>query len=200
MQPHKLEKSFHLRDTLAVARDLIGCFLVRYTQQGVIVGRINEAEAYLGVDDKASHSYGGRRTPRTRPLYAEGGIAYVHMLYGIHYNINVVTREEDVPCGVLLRGADILEGIGLAANNRYGLPFDALDKARKKNLCNGPGKLCKAFAIGKELNWEDLSGERLFLCDAIGHHHKQVGAVATGPRIGIGYAEEAKDFPWRFTG
>lgn len=195
----KLPPEFYQRPTLQVAEDLMGCFLVRSTDRGLIIGRINEGEAYLGVGDKASHAYGERRTRRTEPLYEAGGIAYIHLIYGMYHCFNVVTEGEGIPQSVLLRGIDVVEGFDAASLNRYGLPFDALSKTQRKNFANGPGKLCKALGIDNSLNRESMQGDRLFICDSIGSHHRIPPTVERSKRIGVDYAEEARDFPHRFT-
>lgn len=196
----KLPGEFFLQDTLAAARSLIGCYLVRPTEQGTIVGRINETEAYIGPDDRACHGYGNRRTPRNEALFAAGGIAYVYFIYGMHYCLNAVTGPEGVPCAVLIRGAEIVEGLDIAAARRYGRPPEELTPAQRKNLSNGPGKLCAAFDIDRGMNGESLRGNRLFLCDSFGGRQKHAGEITASKRIGIDYAGEARDYLWRFTG
>lgn len=195
-----LPPEFFRRDTLNVAHDIIGCYLVRQRGETRIIGRINEVEAYLGVGDKASHAYGERRTKRTAPLYEEGGIAYIHLIYGMYHCFNIVTEGKGVPQSVLLRGVEITEGFDAAAENRYGKPYQALTKPELKNLSNGPGKLCRALAIDNELNWESMQGNQLFVCSEIDSFRKHAGHIKRTKRIGVDYAEEAKDFPYRFTG
>ncbi|MDR1616706.1 MAG: DNA-3-methyladenine glycosylase [Syntrophomonadaceae bacterium] len=195
---HKLPRKFYMRDTLIVAEALIGCYLVSNINKEYVIGRINETEAYIGPVDKACHAYLYKRTGRTEPLFAEGGIAYVYFVYGMHHCMNVVTEKEGVPCAVLIRGLEIVQGLETAASNRYKKNFSDLSAYQKKNLANGPGKLCKALNITAYLNRTSLLAEPLFICDKANGFTKRTSGIATGKRIGIDYAEEAKDFPWRF--
>lgn len=197
---NKLKPDFYLRDTITVAKDLIGCFLVRKTKSGVIIGRIDETEAYIGTIDKACHAYDNKRTKRTEPLFNQGGIAYIYLIYGMYYCLNAVTEEKDFPAAVLIRSAEIIDGREAAIFNRYGKTESELTKNQKINLSNGPGKLCRAFNVEKDLNCESLSGDELFICDEIEHHKKTTSKIVSSKRIGIDYAEEAKDFLWRFNG
>lgn len=199
MTLHKLPLEFYQRETLNVAEDLMGCFLVRETNQGRIIGRITEGEAYLGINDKASHAYGERRTKRTAPLYAAGGIAYIHLIYGMYHCFNVVTEQSDIPQSVLLRGIEVLEGFDLASMNRFGIPYENLSKSQLKSFTNGPGKLCKALSIDTSFNEVSMLGDELYLCDEIEGIHKSSSKIARSKRIGIDYAEEAKEFLYRFT-
>ena len=196
----KLAPAFYRHDALSVARNLIGCFLVRECDEGRIIGRINEVEAYDGVIDKACHAYDNKRTARNEPLFQSGGIAHVYFIYGMYNCLNVVTGLEDCAEAVLLRGIEIVEGLDLAAGNRYGTRAADLKKQQMKNLSNGPGKLCRALAVDRTFDYESLQGDRLYICEHIGRHSKDVHAIEASKRIGIDYAEEAVDFLWRFTG
>lgn len=194
----KLPADFYMRDTLTVARDLIGCLLVRETSQGAIIGRITEDEAYLGIEDKASHAYKERRTNRTAPLYEEGGIAYIHLIYGMYCCFNIVTQPKGVPQSSLIRGVEIIEGHDIAALNRFGKPYDDLTKQQLKNFTNGPGKLCMAMQIDTSLNRESMRSDTFFVCDQYDEHFRTHPKVVESKRIGIDYAEEAIDFLYRF--
>lgn len=196
----KLDLPFYNRHVVTVARDLVGCYLVHQTPAGRIIGRINEVEAYDGETDKACHAWGDRRTPRNEPLYRAGGITHIYMVYGMHYCFNIVTGQEDKAAAVLVRGVEVVSGIERAAERRYGLPAGAMTRAQIKNLSNGPGKLCQAMAIDKSFDYLPLTGEQIYVCDKIEHFEKNVPEIISSKRIGIGYAEEAADFPWRFTG
>lgn len=196
----KLDQKFYKKDVLHVAKELIGCFLVRDCNGKRIIGRINEVEAYDGDIDKACHAYGNKRTKRTDTLYGEGGIAYVYFIYGMYHCLNVVTGKKDSASAVLLRGVEIIEGADLAACNRYSKPIEELTKAQRKNLSNGPGKLCRALDIDRSFNDESLLGDTLYICKEIDTHKKAVTTIEASKRIGIDYAEEAVDFLWRFTG
>ena len=196
----KLDPEFYRNEALSVARELIGCFLVRECDAGRIIGRINEVEAYDGVIDKACHAYDNKRTARNEPLFRSGGIIHVYLIYGMYNCLNVVTGGKDCPEAVLLRGVEVVDGLELAVCNRYGKRADELTKQQMKNLSNGPGKLCRALSVDKSFDYESLQGDRLYICEQIGNHAKQVHAIEANKRIGIDYAEEAVDFLWRFTG
>jgi len=185
----KLERPFYLReDTLKIARDLLGKLLVVPTPDGSRVsGMIVETEAYLGREDKAAHSYGGRRTNRTEITYAEGGRVYVFLVYGIYHQLNFVTGPVDHPHVVLIRAVEPVEGIDLMRERRGGV--------KDRHLTSGPGKLCVAFGIDKSYNGEDLLGDRIWVEE---YKMNQKYGVRGGPRIGIDYAEEFAEMPWRF--
>lgn len=107
----KLERSFYKRNTLAVAQSLLGCILVRQSDEGVTSGRIVETEAYMGPEDKGAHSYNSRHTPRMDPMYREGGFAYIYQLHGHNYCFNVVTEKKNIPQAVLIRGLEPVDGL-----------------------------------------------------------------------------------------
>jgi DNA-3-methyladenine glycosylase len=185
----KLPREFYTRaNVLVVARELLGKLLVVPTRNGKRVsGRIVEAEAYRGPQDRAAHSYGGRRTKRTEPMYGVGGTAYVFFVYGMYNQFNVVTNVVDAPHAVLIRAVEPVEGIELMRRRRGGLT--------DHSLTNGPGKLCIAMDIDRSLDGADLLGKRVWLEDA---DRIPRSRIMSGPRIGIDYAEEWKDKPWRF--
>jgi DNA-3-methyladenine glycosylase len=180
-----LPRSFYARPVLTVARETIGKILVHDTPEGRVAGRIVEAEAYRGPEDRAAHSYGGRRTARTEAMFGAPGHAYVFFVYGMHWHMNLVTTAVDAPHAVLIRALEPLEGLELMAARR-GLSAGARD------LTNGPGKLCQALAIGKASYGVDLCKGPLFLSH--GTHPR----VARSPRIGIDYAGAWVARPWRF--
>lgn len=198
-----LSRDFYNGDTLTIAQKLLGKYLVRRLPDGkILVGRITETEAYVGRCDKACHAYGYRKTQRTSTLFAPPGTAYVYLIYGIYDCLNFVTEPEGEPSAVLLRSVEAIAGEEIMYRLRYG--DKPLTPYRKKNFLNGPGKVCKAFSITRAQNGVDLtSGEELFLCDSpadIGIYcpASEKEKLCRGPRIGVDYAEEAKDFPWRF--
>ncbi|MFC4805651.1 DNA-3-methyladenine glycosylase [Filifactor villosus] len=190
----KLKREFYMQDTEIVARELIGKVLVHKLEETFIKGRIVETEAYLGLWDKAAHSYGGRRTERTRTMFAQGGIAYVYFIYGMYYCFNVVTREEEVPEAVLIRGIEPLEdSLEQMSLLRYKKTWKELTALQRKNLSNGPGKMAMAFGLDKSCNALDLLGEELYIEEG-----EVEGRILTSRRIGIDYAEEARDWALRF--
>lgn len=189
-----LGKEFYNRDSLIVARELLGKTLVHEIEGQRISAKIVETEAYMGIGDKAAHSYGGKRTPRVQVMYGGPGFSYVFMVYGMYYCFNIVTREEGNPQAVLLRAAEPREGLELMAQNRFKKSYDQLNKSQITGLTNGPGKLCRALLIDKRLNGEDLCGSKLYVEEG---KYESFNIVAA-KRVGIDYAEEAKDYPWRF--
>jgi len=186
----KLSREFYTRaDTLQIARDLLGKTLVVPTAAGETVsGMIVETEAYLGIEDKAAHSYGNRRTKRTETMFAVGGTVYIFFIYGMYFQFNVVAGEVGAPHAVLIRAVEPIEGIELMRERR-GL------KVKDTNLTSGPGKLCIALGIDKSFNNEDLLERRVWLEDGA---KILSGEIACGKRVGIDYAEEYAEKPWRF--
>ena len=197
-----LTAAFFDRDTLTVARELLGKYLVRRQEDGTaLVCRLTETEAYVGAVDKACHAYGGRRTQRTETLYAAPGTAYVYFIYGMHHCLNFVTEAEGVASAVLIRGAVPVAGVDAICRNRFGVMEKDLTAYQRKNLLNGPGKLCRGLAVTRALNGLPPGSGALWLWDSLpelGLAPCRPAAVRTGRRIGIDYAEEAADFPWRF--
>ena len=192
----KLPRSFYDRDTLTVARELLGKHLVRVLPDGTpLVCRITETEAYIGRCDKACHAYQYKRTPRTETLFARPGTAYIYLIYGLHCCLNLVTEGLNEPAAVLIRGAEAVKNEDIIAENRFGRKTDALTPYQRKNFLNGPGKLCQGLALTRAENGLDLLGGTLYLCHAPA---PDPALIRTGPRVGIDYAEEAVDFPWRF--
>ena len=189
-----LDRDFYNRDSLVVAKDLLGRILVHEKDGCRISGMIVETEAYMGVTDKAAHSYGGRRTPRVEVMYGGPGFSYVFLIYGMYDCFNIVTREEGTPQAVLVRALQPMEGLDLMAHNRFGTAYDRLTKSQIKGLSNGPGKLCRALAIDRSLNGEDLCGSRLYVREG----ENNPCPIVSAKRIGVDYAGEAKDYLWRF--
>jgi DNA-3-methyladenine glycosylase len=185
-----LPRSFYRRPTLVVARELLGAELVHETPEGTAAGMIVEVEAYLGPEDRAAHSYGGRRTARTEVMYGEAGHAYVFQTYGLHFCFNVVTVGPGVPQAVLVRALEPTRGLELMARRR-GVPAE-----RATLLCSGPARLCQALGITRAQYGLDLTRPPLYICR--GRSPVPEEAVARGPRIGVEYAGEWRDRPWRF--
>lgn len=182
----KLCREFYLRDACSVAYDLIGKILVHEENRGTTSGIIIETEAYKGPEDKAAHSFGGRRTARTEMMFHEGGRAYIYMLYGMYYCFNITANIEGKPEAVLIRAVEPLLGIDIMKARRK---TDSM-----KNLCSGPGKLCIAMNITKELYGIDLCGNELYVID----DGRPAPIVKTSPRINIDYAEEYRNVLWRY--
>ena len=185
----KLPKEFYLStDTAKIARSLLGKLLVVSDDRGRrISGMIVEVEAYLGPEDRAAHSFGGRRTARNEVMYGEAGHVYVFFIYGMYYQLNIVTGPIDHPHAILIRGVEPVDGIEIMRERRGAM--------KDKNLTSGPGKLAIAFSISREHNGEDLTGDRIWL-----EEFRKIAKndVMTGPRIGVDYAGEDAALPLRF--
>jgi DNA-3-methyladenine glycosylase len=180
-----LPRAFYARPVLTVARECIGKLLVHRTREAELVGRIVEVEAYRGPEDRAAHSYGGRRTARTEVMFGPPGYAYIFFVYGMHYQFNIVTTGEGDPHAVLVRAVEPVRGIENMAARRKMPP-------ESRELTSGPGKLCQAFGIDKSDYGADLCGSRLFLA------HGPRGKTQRSARIGVQYAADWAEKPWRF--
>ncbi|MDP3685562.1 MAG: DNA-3-methyladenine glycosylase [bacterium] len=174
----KLSRSFYTRPTLVVARDLLGKYLVRRKGRQVLVGKIVETEAYIGPNDRAAHSFGGKVTKRNQIEYRTGGRVYIYLVYGMHWQFNITTGGEGEPECVLLRALELEEGA--------------------PTLANGPGKLCRWMGLDKSLYGEDLTQSPRLWVEGRGARTRPRDIVAV-PRIGIDYAglHWARK-PWRF--
>lgn len=198
----RLSRSFYDGNTVEIAQMLLGKYLVRRLDSGeLLAGRITETEAYIGRCDKACHAYNYRRTQRTSTMFGPPGHAYIYFIYGMYFCLNFVTEPEGEPSAVLIRGVEPVLGINTIRRLRFGdAPMTAY---RRKNFMNGPGKVCKGFSLTKQENGTDLTGDTLFVCDSpsdlgLPEMKFPTERICCGPRIGVDYAEEAKDFPWRF--
>jgi len=185
----KLPAEFYLQDTVTVARALLGCVLWRRIGRELLGARIVETEAYLGANDMASHARRGLRSERNAAMYLGGGHAYVYFTYGMHFCMNVVTQEADIAEAVLLRGAVPVKGIESMRTRR--------PKAKRDvDLMNGPGKLCAALDIDRQLDGESLLGNRLFITARDVEVNEE--DILVTPRIGIANSGEAAHWPLRF--
>jgi len=173
-----------------VARELLGKLVVRTHPDGVAVLRVNEVEAYLGVDDPACHTSGGRRTARIETMWGEAGHAYIYLVYGLHNCFNVVTVGPEQPEAVLVRGGAVVEGLDLVRARRG-------RRVGERSLTDGPGKLCQALAITREDDCVDLCSPKstLRICDD--GVVVPEGRVRRVPRVGVDYAGEAVSWPLR---
>ena len=182
----KLPRSFYSRSTLQVAQDLIGKVLVRDFDGRRLSGMIVETEAYVGPQDLACHASKGH-TPRTSVMFGSAGYAYVYMIYGFYFCLNIVTERKGYPAAVLIRGVEPLENLDFMRQLRN-------NPERDTSIASGPGKLCMAMSIDRRLNGEDLLGQTLWIED----RKLDSGPILTSPRVGVDYAGEYKDKPWRF--
>jgi DNA-3-methyladenine glycosylase len=178
----KLRRDFYARPAVTVARALIGTVLVRREPGGELRGRIVEAEAYTGQTDPGSHAFRGP-TPRNRVMFGPAGRLYVYLSHGMHYCMNVVTDTDGVAGAVLLRALEPLQGIEVMERRRGGRPL--------VELCNGPGKLCQAFGIGREEYGADLETSDVWIEDD-GYTPQGVGVSA---RIGL---TAGRELPLRY--
>jgi len=188
LRARRLPRSFYARDALSVARDLLGKLLVHRGRGGTVAARIVEVEAYRGPEDRAAHTYGGRRTPRNEVMWEREARLYVYFVYGIHFCANVVAGGVGVPEAVLLRAAEPLAGLAIARDRRG-------PGARDEHLMRGPACLCKALGLDGAHNGADLLRGPLGLLDAPPVPDAEVGR---GPRIGVDYAGDHAARPWRF--
>ncbi len=191
MNVPRLDRTFFRRDPVTVARRLLGQRLVHISDGVRCAGTIVETEAYLGYEDKAAHSYGWRRTPRTQTMFADGATAYVFLNYGIHRLLNIVVAGVDEPQAVLLRALEPSEGL------------DAMRARRRKapqvtDLCSGPGKLGAAMGIELSHNGVDLTTSATLFVERLRVRAVASSRIVVGPRIGVDYAEEWADAPLRF--
>ena len=190
-----LNKEFYKQGALTLAKELLGKVIVRTVDDMTLRAKIVETEAYIGEIDKASHAYNGRRTERTEPLFREGGIAYIYFIYGKYYCFNVISGLEDKGEGVLIRALEPLNEFDYISKKRFNQSYEELSEAKKKAITNGPSKLCLAFSIDKSENYKKLYEKGDFYIED--SKDEKISIVET-TRIGIDYAEEAINFPWRF--
>ncbi|WP_349408247.1 DNA-3-methyladenine glycosylase [Pseudalkalibacillus sp. SCS-8] len=190
-----VNKDFFKQPTLEVARQLLGMELVHETGNGRLAGKIVEVEAYKGPEDKAAHSYGGRRTARTEVMYGEPGHVYMFLIYGMHHCFNIVTGPLHKPEAILLRALEPTEGVELMLENRYGVK-ESYTRNHERNLTNGPGKLSKAMGFNMNHYGLPLQTSEIKLQE---YDNIKDEFVEIGPRINIDYAEEHVSLPYRFS-
>ena len=187
---NKLSHSFYRSNNiLQSAQDLLGKVLCSSINDKFTSGKIVEVEAYLGSNDRASHSYNNKKTQRTAPMFASGGISYVYLCYGIHHLFNVVVGEKNNPCAILIRGLEPVDGVNIMLKRRN------LNNL-KNELTNGPGKLTQALGITTQINTESLLGNKIWIEDYSIHIDKK--DILSSPRIGVDYAGRDAKLPYRF--
>ncbi len=188
-EPDFLPRSFFARPTRSVARELLGCRLIRKLRGTRLVGTIVETEAYIGEKDLACHARAGR-TLRTEIMYGPPGFAYVYFTYGMHWMLNVVTEREGFPAAVLIRAIQPLEGLPSMQVRRGHKPLS--------RLANGPAKLTRALGIAREENGLDCCRPDSRITLTRGAGAPGFSIVAT-PRIGLGQTPEPwLSKPWRY--
>ena len=187
----KLGIDFYQRsNVLTIAKELLGKVLVTKWDGIETSGRIVEVEAYNGIIDKASHASGGRRTQRNEVMYGKGGVAYVYLCYGIHHLFNVVTNEQETPHAILIRALEPLKGIDTMLKRTNKKQLD-------HTLTRGPGNVSKALGISFKLHsGHSLLSKDLFIAEDNFVLNKK--EVASSPRIGVDYAGDDANLPYRF--
>ena len=188
-----IEKEFFNRDTLIVSQELLGKIIVRNIEGITYRAKIVETEAYLGINDRAAHTFAGRKTERNKIMYEDAGTIYVYQSYGIHYLMNFVTLDKNTPEATLIRAVDPINQLDNVSLNRFGKLYSELTIYQKKNLTNGPGKLTKALKINKNLNGANLFSSEIYLEEGDSDFD-----IVVDKRIGIDYSKEAIDYPYRF--
>lgn len=186
----RLPRDFFLTDAITLSKNLLGKVMVHETKDGPIRAVITETEAYMGATDKGSHAYGNKRTNRTETMFHIGGTSYIYLIYGMYYCMNVVANEEGLPHAVLIRKVEPAD-----EESRQRM-LDRRKVKNEKNLSDGPGKLCLAMDITKELNDMDMVESKEFYLTK--GRQVEEEEIKCGKRINIDYAEEAADFLWRF--
>jgi DNA-3-methyladenine glycosylase len=184
----RLGRGFFDRDTLEVARELLGRRLVRMLEGKRLSGRIVEAEAYVGEEDEASHASPGP-TKRNASMYGPPGHAYVYLIYGMYTCFNVVTGQKGFPAAVLVRALEPVEGLQTMRERRGGRPDD--------QLTSGPGRLCEALAIDLQFDGVDLCSPEARLFLEVGESVPDERVIA-GPRVNVRGDDVALSVPWRF--
>ena len=190
MQP-VLSRSFYRRDPVAVARALLGQTLVHHVNKSRLAGVIVETEAYLGVIDKAAHTWNGRHTQRNHSMYLDAGHAYVYFTYGMHYCINAVVGQIDEPVAVLIRALEPVDGLDQMRHHRPKARHDS-------DLCSGPAKLTQALAIDRAHDATDLVTSQTLFIEQTRSRPLPDAKIGVSARIGIASAQEWVDKPLRF--
>jgi DNA-3-methyladenine glycosylase len=187
--PNRLNESFFCRDTIEVARDLLGKKLVRKVGQWCISGIVLETEAYRGEEDLACHARAGR-TPRTEIMYGPPGRAYIYFIYGMHWLLNFVTEKENIPGAVLIRSIKPVDGLDLISKKRKDQP--------EQMWTNGPAKICQALAIDGRLNGINACEPDSLIYLESGFE-VDPGQISSSPRVGLNAVPEPwKSVDWRF--
>ena len=189
-----MNKEFYNVDGITLAKNLLNKFLIREYENKKIVTKIVETEAYMGIIDKAAHVYNNKKSTRTGPLYLSGGHIYVYLIYGMYNCLNLSANKENIPECVLIRAVEPISNFDEISYNRFSKPYNSLTNYQRKNLTNGPGKLCKGLNIDRSLSGKNIFGNELYIED----NKDDDFEIVEDKRINIDYAQEYKDKPWRF--
>ena len=198
-----MDKNFFNQDGINLAKSILGKYLIRNYDDKTIVTKITEVESYMGINDKGAHVYKDKKTERTKPLYLSGGHIYVYLIYGMYHCLNISANIEGIPECVLIRAVEPIKGVEIISFNRFKKKYEELSSYQKKNITNGPGKLCMALNIDKSLNSKSILENELYISDFYYDEDKKIYnkdsiEIESSKRINIDYAEEAKDYLWRF--
>jgi len=190
-----LRREFYERDTLTVARELLGKFLVHETEEGTTIGKIVETEVYMGPEDKASHAYNNRRTQRTEVQYGLKGHAYIYQIYGMYFCFDITSgRVAGKPEAILVRALEPICGLEVMMRRREVTNIQ-MARSQMADLTNGPSKLCQAMGISKKQNGADLCVPPLCIETGVTIGERQ---IVQSTRVNVDYADEWKHLPWRF--
>ena len=187
----RLPRSFYRRGAKQVARALLGQLLVRVDGGRRFSGIIVETEAYLGIEDKAAHTFNGRRTDRNQSMWCDGGHAYVYFTYGMHHCFNVVSGHHGQPVAALVRALEPVERLDLMYARRGAARRDT-------DLCSGPAKLTEALGIDRDLDGVDLTSSGALFIERLRQRAFPSARVGVSPRVGVPYAGEWARAPLRF--
>jgi len=196
----RLPRAFCQRDTVTVARGLLGQMLVRQLDDGTrLAGLIVETEAYLGPEDAAAHTYNHHRSPRNESMWGQASTAYVYFTYGMHHCVNVVTRDERSPQAVLIRALQPVEGIeAMRLRRQTSRQQSPARQLPDTALCSGPAKLCQALGITRQLDGVDLATDDTLWLEQARKRALPRSSIDVGPRIGIANSGDWADRPLRF--
>ena len=192
---NRLPKKFFEQNTLKLAQNLLGKYIIRKYNKKILIGKIVETEAYYGPNDLASHASRGK-TERTKLMFDQAGLAYIYLIYGMYYCFNITTEKKEFPAAILIRAVEPIQGIKQIYKNCK-KPLAQYPKLNTQ-LTNGPGKFCRAFKIDKKLNGENLiASQKIYLAKNPKEKIKPT-QIKKAKRIGIDYAGQYKDKLWRF--
>jgi len=186
LHKHKRSRKFFSCGAQTAAQNLLGDYIVLKSGKASLIAKIVETEGYVGIEDDASHSFGGRRTKRNQTMYEQGGCAYVYFIYGKFWCFNVVTSDKDNPQAVLVRAVEPVEGLEVMKKRR--------GPKGVKNLTNGPCRWTQAFGIEREYDGRDLASDELFISRGLSKNFE----IVKTKRVGIDYAVNSKDWLLRF--
>ena len=190
MQPLPLS-FYNQKNVVQIAQQLIGTIIITQFNEQITSGRIVETEAYIGLTDRASHSYNGKRTARNEHMYAQAGTTYVYICYGMHHLFNVVINKKNIPDAVLIRAIEPINGLAYMLK-RTGKP------TLNNTLTKGPGNVSKALGIDKIHSGKNLTEANSAITIVQDGFILEPQALGISKRIGVESAGEAANYPYRF--